>query len=156
MQELIEYVMTATEVFRKGDIVKKSREGEVDVVIVDNFPERPEDRVTVDCHFITVGFTEAAPSWSHHQLFDYLLEHPVGEFTALTKSDWEGGPSYITIGGWIGSQELALRLMALGELHQLWRVITPARLGITGVAGDQLAGQGLVNTTGLHEPAEVK
>jgi hypothetical protein len=153
MRELIEYIEQATEVFRHGEVVKKTKVGNLDVVTVDAFPEKPKDRPVIDVHFFDVGFNVVAmSSWSPRRLFDYLVNNPIGEFTNMVQAQWEGGPSYITIGGWIGSQELALRLLALGETHELWRVITPERLGITGADAERMAGNGLVMAAGFEEP----
>jgi len=33
--------------------------------------------------------------------------------------------SYIEIGGWLGSQQLALRLMGLGTLLEVWQLLSP-------------------------------
>ena len=154
MLELINYIEAATEVFRKGEVVKVAEVGDLDVVTVDAFPEKPTDREVFDMHFFSVGFTQAATTWTHRRFYDYLVNNPIGEFTNLTKSDWEGGPSYITIGGWIGSQELALRLLALGQAHEIWRVITPERLGFTGADADRAAGNGLVLSAGFIKPEE--
>jgi hypothetical protein len=153
MRELIAYIDAATEVFRKGEIVRPMPSvGPVTVISIEDYPERPIGREFIDVHFFTVGFTEMAPTWSHRKFFDYLVNNPIGEFTNMVREQWEGGPSYITVGGWIGSQELALRLFALGQAHQIWKVVTPERLGFTGREADQAAGNGLVMAAGFKEP----
>ena len=148
MTDLVEYVVLSTEVYRKGEVVTMSGQ----VVTIDAFPAQPATRHTVDCHFVTVGFTEHAPSWSHQQFSDAILACPRGEFRDMPLERWQGGPSYIEIGGWIGDQTLALRLMALGQEHDLWDVITPALFGITGAEADVLAGNGLVLVSGIRQP----
>jgi hypothetical protein len=152
MRELIAYIDAATQVFRRGEVVTKSQAGPLTVVSIEDYPAKPIDRELVDVHFFSVGFTEAAPTWSHRRFFDYLVNNPIGEFTNMVREQWEGGPSYITVGGWIGSQELALRLFALGQAHQIWTVVTPERLGFTGADADRMAGNGLVMSAGFKEP----
>ena len=153
MQELISYIEAATEVFRHGAIVKPMPSvGPVSVVSIEAYPERPEGREFVDVHFFSVGFTEVAPTWTHRRLYNYLVDHPIGEFSNMTLDMWQGGPSYITTGGWIGSQELALRLIALGQVHGIWHAVTPERLGFEGADADRMAGNGLVMSAGFKEP----
>jgi hypothetical protein len=60
-----------------------------------------------------------------------------------------GGPSYIEIGGELGSQDLALRLIGLGALVELWPVITPKIMGLTGKDAQDLAGSGFVMAGGI-------
>jgi len=53
--------------------------------------------------------------------------------------------SFIELGGWIGSQQLALMLMGLGTILGLWRLMTPRMLpGLPTDMVMQLAGSGLV------------
>lgn len=99
----------------------------------------------VDVHFFRVGFTdEAADKDRFLTLLAAALNGP-GEFVEVDAKRLAQGPSYIELGAWIGSQDLALRLMALGERHELWTVVTPEKLGITDpkVAAER-AGLGLV------------
>ena len=155
MSELVDYIRGATEVFRHGDVYTIDRVGGVEVTTIDAFPPVPEAREVIDVHFFSVGFTEVTPTWTHRQLYDYLVDHQVGEFNTMSQTAWEAGQSYITIGGWIGSQELALRLLALGQVHQLWKVITPAIFHLTGQEADVAAGNGMVMNGGLKEPEVV-
>jgi hypothetical protein len=154
IHELAHHVEVATQVYRKGEVITIAKEGDLTVVTVDAFPTKPELAKTVDVHFVTVGFTEEAAALSHREFYDVLLACREGVFANMELSDWVGGPSYIAIGGWIGDQTLALAFMALGELHKLWHVITPATLHITDhLEADRLAGAGYVMTSGLREPA---
>ena len=55
--------------------------------------------------------------------------------------------SYLELGAWLGSQELALRLMGMGALLGLWTLLTPKTvLGNHATPGlvDQLAGAGML------------
>lgn len=66
--------------------------------------------------------------------------------------------SYIEIGGWIGDQGLALTLMGLGELLDIWQLITPKT--IFGKAGapketlDDMAGSGLITIIARKDEAK--
>lgn len=61
------------------------------------------------------------------------------------------GPSYIEIGAEVGSQDIALRLIGLGDLLGLWRAVTPERLGMDGQTAAQMAGNGFVMAGGWKE-----
>lgn len=148
MRKLVKYVQLSTVVYRKGEVVKAAEHS----LTIDAFPAQPATRHTVDCHFVTVGFTEHAPSWSHQQFYDAILACPHGEFRDMPLERWQGGPTYIEIGGWIGDQSLALLFMALGQEHGLWHVVTPARLGFTGAQADDMAGRGMVLVSGIRQP----
>lgn len=110
---------------------------------IDAFPETPLNAKIVDVHFVNIGFTEAAADKDGF-LAAFRAALGPGEFQTLTAEDWAGGPSYITIGAWIGSQTLALALMGLIEFHEVGQVITPAHLRIEGEDANRLAGLGMV------------
>jgi hypothetical protein len=145
IQSLAEVVREQTEVFRKGEVVKDSRAPGFRVTTIDAFPESPGERVVqVDCHFVTVGFTEAA---TDRQAFLDAREKAMadhGEFADIDAARMAAGPSYIEIGGWIGDQTLAFQFMALSEFHEVGKVITPRLLGAPEAMWDQLAGGGYV------------
>lgn len=154
LRELEDYVLSSTIVYRKGDVVKHYSMDHVDVISIDNFPELPKGLNTaVDCHFVTVGFTENLATWDHREFYDRTLAAERGAFADMTLEVWEQGPSYITIGAWIGDQTTAFRFMACAQAHGLGHVITPASLGITGTAGDAIAGGGMILLSGLKEPS---
>lgn len=154
MDELIHYVQTATVAYRKGDVVKEEVVEDIKVVTIDNFPAEPEEAKTVDCHFITVGATEALGEHTPASFYGLVLanEHN-GIFAPMTAEDWARGPSYIAIGGWLGDQTLALQFMALAELHGMGKVVIPSMLGLTGEKADAAAGSGYVLLTGLKDPS---
>ena len=58
------------------------------------------------------------------ELLKSLLQEHAGEFAEVSILDGEEH-GYIELGGWLGSQELALRLMALGSALGLWQLLTP-------------------------------
>lgn len=140
LTELAEFIRLATIEYRKGDEV----EVKGDAVHVYAMPETPERGKLIDVHFINVGFTELAADQARFKRLLLAALNGPGEYQDITVERMAGGPSYIEIGAWIGSQDLALRLLALGELCELWQVLTPAKLGITGPEADQLAGGGFV------------
>ena len=137
---LARFVGDATVEYRKGAEVEQKDSA----THIYAMPEVPSRGVLVDVHFISVGFTElAADREPFVRLLVAALNAP-GEFGDISPERFCNGPSYIEIGAWIGSQDLALRLMALGELFKIWDVITPAGLGMTGPEANQMAGMGLV------------
>jgi hypothetical protein len=130
-----------TTVFRKGETVVEETSGATSVYGYDPQEDAPEGLVMVDVHFITVGVKLPIPEGGAERLAGYLATFPDPE--AL-----RGGPSYITLGGFIGSQEYAFRFMALGKALGLWEIITPETMGMEGAAADRAAGAGFVLMTG--------
>jgi len=103
----------------------------------DKGPEREAPAHSVNVHFFWVS---AKGEPTREQLRGLLEEH-YPELDRLRK-----GPSYIELGGNIGSQDLALRLIGLGELVGLWEACTPEKLGLSGAVASKVAGHGLVNS----------
>jgi hypothetical protein len=64
-----------------------------------------------------------------------LIKEHEGEFCDLDLLD-SCIHNYIDLGAWIGSQELALRLMGLGSLLGVWTLLSPRGMG---VISDELA-----------------
>jgi hypothetical protein len=145
-QRLYEIVVETTEQFRKGPEITDRTEGRLRVVEVYAMPhenEIPSDLTPVDVHFMKIGVRKERAEARKEELRSILAEYPQPERLA-------GGPSYIETGAVFGSQEVALRLYALGEVLDFWKVITPAKLGIHGTQADQLAGGGMVMITGFR------
>lgn len=143
-QKVHQILRETTQEFRKGEVVvEHDREG-VHVKEVYAMPHESEadsNLRRVDCHFITVGVNMEAASKRKGELLQLLDDYPFPDRLAE-------GPSYIEIGGELGSQDAALRLFALGEALELWEVITPEKLGINGPEADELAGGGMVMMSG--------
>lgn len=57
-----------------------------------------------------------------------ITSNPNGVFGGVLNPFDGDEHSYIEIGGWIGSQEVALSLMALGEHLKLWVLLTPEKV----------------------------
>lgn len=106
----------------------------------DKGPDRPAPTHSVDVHFFWVSVVGEPNK-------DELLAHLIRAYPDLDRL--KGGPSYIEIGGALGDQGLALRLIGLGGLVGLWPVITPETLGINGQAAKQMAGGGFVMAGGF-------
>jgi hypothetical protein len=111
----------------------------------------------IDVHFFGVVCSEDFDKEHFRSLFQAFVDAGEGEFgTTITKDDVKGGPSYITWGAWVGDQTAALMLMGAGQYAGMWEVVTPGKLGITGEKADELAGLGLVMTSGWKEAVDVE
>ena len=107
------------------------------------FTEAPPDEVRADVHFVEIAPTADFPD--QEDLVAMVQgAFGEGEYGTMRAADLSGGPSYIALGGWLGSQELALMLIGAVELAGLAKAITPKLLGMTGEVADQMAGSGLV------------
>jgi hypothetical protein len=127
----------------------------INVVEVMGFPESPAnaeqgtftetspDRVRADVHFVEIA---PSPDFPDREELITAVQGALGDgdYGAMTADDLAGGPSFIALGGWLGSQDLALMLIGAVELAGISPAITPAALGMTGESADMLAGNGLV------------
>lgn len=112
------------------------------VTEVYGFPEADPEERSADLHFVRVVPKDLPEKDEVIRVVREALGQ--GEFAEVGASELYGGPSYITLGAWLGSQDLALMLIGATELAGLSPAITPARLGITGEKADLLAGNGFV------------
>lgn len=128
--------------YRSGpEVVDSQKVGDVRVVEVFAMPHEAEiadDLEVVDMHFVKVAVDRSKAEDVRPLITRWCNEHPI----------MEPGPNYISLGGEIGSQDLALLLMAVGEVLGLWKVIIPERFGLTGEEAHMAAGAGYVMTTG--------
>jgi len=108
------------------------------------------EMVKVNVHFFDVDVNRNGAEAIRSSLVEQLNQYPEVDQFGNGQGDLEGGLSYIAIGSAVGSQELALMLMAVGEVCELWRVITPEVLGITGDDAERLAGGGMVMCDGYR------
>jgi hypothetical protein len=128
MEELIEYIVEHTE---RGEC----RCG----LCLDKGPDRDAPGHSVDVHFFWVS-ARNGPTRSE---FEGLLSlYP-------DRNQLRDGPSYIAVGAALGSQDIALRFLGLGELVGSWKVITPESMGATGEAAKAMAGSGFVMCSGF-------
>jgi hypothetical protein len=114
----------------------------------------PEHEVVdVSVHFFTVHVNRNGAEAVRSLLVEILDEYPEVDQFGNEQGGVENlraGLSYIALGSAVGSQELALMLMAVGEVCGFWKVITPEVLGMTGEAADNLAGRGMVMCDGYR------
>jgi len=134
MQALINYILAHT------------NRGECQCgLCVDKQPDRPAPQHSADVFFFWVSAVNDPSADSLRNLLE--LEYP-----SLDKL--QQGPSYIEIGAELGHQEIALRLIGLGGLVGLWRVVTPAFFGFEGEGAREMAGMGMVMCSGLKPKEE--
>lgn len=162
LDRLYKILGDATGEFRKGDVfegtpelVKQAVDG-IDpekglqgggVLHIYSMPHESEANGVelVDCHFIKVGVNKEAAERNRAAFIEVLSTYPNPDRLA-------SGPSYIEVGGEVGSQDGALQMFALGKVLGLWDVITPAMFGIEGEQADQMAGAGYVMMSGYRSP----
>jgi hypothetical protein len=112
--------------------------------------ERPDPvGHTVDVFFFKVA---AKHEPSADQLKKLIRDH-AGVHCDLDPLDG-GEHSYINVGGWIGSQQIALLFIALGQLVGLWDVLTPNLLPVDDETKQQMAGMGMVSIRPSPEARE--
>ncbi len=145
LNRLHEIIEATTKEFRKGKAVIEKRTSGLKVTEIYAMPHEtkiPPELEKVDCHFIIVGVDKKIGEPLKNEIKHILQRYPSPERLA-------GGPSYIEVGAEVGSQDVALRLFALGKVLGLWDIITPEKLGIKGKEADELAGSGFVMITGF-------
>ncbi len=158
IDRLADILHEATTELRKGEVLEGTPElveqvkrgdeeltagGVLEVYAMPHVDEAPEGLELVDVEFIVIGVRKAIAEQRKAELVELLKTYP-------NPRDLSGGPSYITVGGALGSQDLALQLFALGKVLGLWDVITSATMGMTGCQARQMAGMGFVMITGFN------
>ena len=150
MQELLNAVEICTALWRKGPVFREDTSaGGLQVITIDALPQAPPDApgiALVDVHFATVSVEKDLALNARTRIIDHLKAWP-------SPGRLEQGPSYIEIGGVLGDQGQALRLMGLGEVIGIWKVMTPAHLGVEGTHADNMAGAGFVMISGFRPEA---
>jgi len=124
------------------DALDNAGGGVADIYCMPHVNDARTELVRVDCHFIFVGVDKIKSDQYKNEIIGILKTYPQPERLAA-------GISYIEIGGVLGSQDMAMSLMALGEVLGLWKVISPAFFNMTGPDADRVAGCGFVMTTGF-------
>ncbi|MFA7121628.1 MAG: hypothetical protein WC277_09110 [Bacilli bacterium] len=137
LTRLIEIIKDATEPLRKGEVVVE--EGNVTSLYFMRHVSESSDEI-VDLHFIAVGVNREKAEHRREEFVgamqEYVQEHP----------RFLQGTSYIEVGSEIGSQEMAFRLFAIGNVLDIWDILTPEKVGVNGVGADILAGRGFIMT----------
>lgn len=115
-------------------------------------PNNPHN--IVDVGFIKVGVRPDANLQVFIEFMADKLRPGRGSFTNFTIDEFSNGQSYISIGAWLGDQQDALILMAIGAHHDAWDIITPKALGIPNDSdeGKQMMGSGFVYTGSVKPP----
>ena len=143
-------LQACTTMYRKGEVIAvQDRFGikRVDVYAMPHVQEAPPDEMRVDVHFCVVG-VNMRRARQHAGGFTALLAAYPTEAWGYPTQSLQDGPSYISVGAVVGSQDNALRMFAMGEALGMWKVLTPEVLGITGEEADVFAGRGLVMMSG--------
>lgn len=131
---------------RKGEAVVKDGMA-THIYMMPHVDQAARDLEPVDMEFIVVGVHKELAEKRKEEMQKILASYPSPDRLAA-------GPSYIEVGGEIGSQGGAFQLFALGQVLGFWKVITPAMFGITGEEAKALAGQGMVMITGYTQGAK--
>lgn len=145
MNRILEIIEATTQVFRKGPEIVKTKGEHIDITEVFAMPPVDEagDLIQIDVVFMVVGVDREKAIPYRYELFNILRQ-----WSPMLSS----GPSYIAIGSVItGDQGLALRLMALGKVLDLWKVITPITLGIPESRAAEIAGLGYIMISGFRQ-----
>lgn len=147
VDRVYEILGETTQVFRKGEVLTQENRGGIQVTTIMGYPHESTthpDLEKVDMHFVTVAVQKDKATEHRDELVGLLNDYPL-EPNGLSR-----GPSYIHIGGVLGSQEAAFRLMALGKVLGFWDVITPATFHTEGADADRMAGAGFIMVNGYH------
>lgn len=146
LNRLHEILNECTIPLRKGEALAREQVGTMDIVTINLLhPEtaaRP-DLEKVDLFFITVGVDKATAEARKSELTRLLRTYP-------DPASLRSGPSYITVGGVLESQQSAFQLFAVGKVLGLWSIITPATFGMTGADAVKAAGSGCILISGFR------
>jgi hypothetical protein len=149
MEELYNILASTTIQLRKGDPITEERHNGINVVTINAMPhvsaaEMDDTIAIVDMELLAIGVDKAAAQDFKAELIALLDAWPDPEELA-------NGPSFIAVGATIGDQGAAFQLFALGEVLELWKVVTPATLGLSGEKATAAAGLGYVMITGYRK-----
>lgn len=122
--------------------------GVLEVYMMPHVDEAPANIERVDVVFEVIGVDLTVAEKHRADLIAILNNYPQPECLAV-------GPTYIEVGGVIGSQSAAFQLFALGKALGLWSLITPATMGFEGEEARQMAGNGFIMITGYQRQARV-
>lgn len=146
LTKLYEILTATTLQLRKGEVEEKRRVGPLEIIDIYAMPHVDDPAYAthekVDLEFVVVAVDAKAAEQHRDSLVEILREYP-------DHDELKGGPSYITVGARVGSQDAAVQLFALGKVLGLWGVITPTMLGAKGEQARDLATRGYVMITGF-------
>lgn len=116
-------------------------------------PEDLEDKV-IDVAFFKVLYRPDLDPKPFAKLFTESMRRG-GYYAPMTPARMKQGPSYIELGAWLGDQQTALMVMALGKHLGYFDLLTPRDMGITDEKEVQrIAGGGYVLAMLTDEGAE--
>ena len=101
-----------------------------------------EDLEKVDMHFFVVGVAKDEAEKYRQEIADWMRSN-------YTAEELQGEIPYTALGGAIGDQGLAMRLMALGQVLGLWKVLTPEVMGIPEPMASEMAGMGFITIANI-------
>lgn len=110
-------------------------------MIINDDTALPQGAVEVDCVLTKVFVHVENAKKVKSDLCEFLKTYPQPD--RLSK-----GPSFIEVGGEIGDQGMALRLFSLGDVLNLWNLITPKTFDMHGDQARDAAGGGFVMISG--------
>lgn len=152
----------ANVIYEVSQSFRKTKEAVVlkqiaNVQVTDAFamPEVPADQANltmVDAHFIVIGVDKEKAQAHKEDIIDYLENHyPGGKERLLA------GPSYIELGAELGSQDLALHMMAVCDTLGIAKMLTPKGVipTLTGEQATALAGSGFILFADYKGPTTV-
>ena len=136
MQELIDYIINHTERTQSLDAnTVKGCENAIIFTLDSVKTKEITNKPISDVHFFKVAI-KGDPI---KEKFIELINEHYPNLESL-----RAGPSYTVTGAELGSQEIGLLFMGLGELLKVWKIITPATLGLPA----EFAGRGYVMCSG--------
>jgi len=146
-EKLYNLLQEVTQIYRKGEIVvnkkiKNGEDGEVTEIFGYKHTENSSNVNSyqkVDMIFVDIVVDKTKAEEKKSELETILKDYP-------EPSRLQQGPSYIEIAPNIGlEQESALRLMAVGEVLGMWKVLSAKNLGLDDEKALEMAGYGFLN-----------
>lgn len=148
MDRLYEIITETAHLYRKGEaatVHEKNGIQIVDLYMMPHIDEASPELEIVDMWFVNVGVRKELAQQHRDELV--LILQP-------WQADLEKGLSYIHIGGLLGSQDMALLLMAIGKVLGFWSIITPeflaSAVGVSQTELNELAGRGFIMCDGFR------
>ena len=149
----------SNDVMSIGDLIKNSLYSDDELAALEAEGKEPPADQAISTHFLRVLYSPNASKEAFLTWLRHMVQPGSGVFRDVSAERLTEGPSYIELGAWVGDQTDALMVMALGQHHGLWKVITPQVIRDMDPNGkfadmddDQLAGVGFVLIEGF-DPA---
>jgi hypothetical protein len=141
-------VKAATNIYRKGEPVIERKVGDLLVPEIYAYPSldaKHDGAPLFDVHFVLVDVDPVKAQALKEQFLAWLRTYPQPERLA-------GGPSYSEFASIAQiEQATCFRIFALGAFFDLWKIITPERMGFTGQLAHDMAEDGYVMITGYRQ-----